>query len=454
MNGLSHYTVKYTQNSRVKNRNRQVPLSLQDPSEKDRRVRQIVLQEQMIFLLKQSGDIRSPQVEAAFRAVPRHVFLPGAALEKAYSFREVITHRQEGVPVSSSSQTTTMAMMLEQLDLSSGMKVLEVGAGTGFNAGLLAHLVGERGEVVTLDIDPEIVETARKNLAAAGLGRVQVVCGDGFEGYPQAGPYDRIVLTVGAWDIAPAWRDQLKPEGRLLVPLWIQGEQRTILFAPSEEGLESVSLVRCGFVRLRGVGAGPESFLQLDPQIDFMALVDERHPTTPQALYDLFTSPSRERKTEFQVTYREVFEDLSLWLAVHDSNFFILHAEGEAEEIAFVPDLYGVPGRMHVAYGLREEGAACVLIRSPQPSPENASPFDLHLRSYGPDTGLEGRLLARLRAWDAAGRPASERVKIRAYPVGEDSLPSPDEVVIAKKWMKYGFRWQEGRGLQVEGCRL
>jgi protein-L-isoaspartate(D-aspartate) O-methyltransferase len=88
--------------------------------------------------------------------------------------------------------------------LAPGQRVLEIGAGTGYNAALMAHIVGGSGEVVTVDIERDLVDAARDHLEAAGFGRVRVVLGDGGDGHPGGAPYDRIILTVGAWDVAPA----------------------------------------------------------------------------------------------------------------------------------------------------------------------------------------------------------------------------------------------------------
>ena len=96
--------------------------------------------------LKSKGAIQSPRVEEAFRAVPRHLFLPEVPLERVYRDEAILTKRQDGQLVSSSSQPTMMAIMLEQLDLQPGHRVLEIGAGSGYNAGLMAHIVGDSGQ--------------------------------------------------------------------------------------------------------------------------------------------------------------------------------------------------------------------------------------------------------------------------------------------------------------------
>jgi len=124
-------------------------------------------------------------VEAAFRAIPRHTFLPEMGPAQAYhDVAVVIRSDGDGLPVSASTQPAMMAIMLSQLELAPGHRVLEVGTGTGYNAALIAHIVGCQRSVVTVDVVPELVGQARMNLAAAGYGRVTVVCGDGAAGVP------------------------------------------------------------------------------------------------------------------------------------------------------------------------------------------------------------------------------------------------------------------------------
>lgn len=219
------------------------------------------LHQTLIDKLKREKLIRTPTVEAAFRAVPRHLFLPDEPLEEVYQNRAIVTKQLDGQPVSSSSEPAVMAIMLEQLDLKPGHRVLEIGAGTGYNAALIAHIVGDTGQVIAVDIDEDIAENARKHLAVAGFDTVQVTCTDGGFGYPSAAPYDRIILTVGAWDIAPAWQEQLKPNGRLLLPLTLrENVQLTVAFESADGYLESVSASNCGFIKLRGAFAEPQEF--------------------------------------------------------------------------------------------------------------------------------------------------------------------------------------------------
>jgi protein-L-isoaspartate O-methyltransferase len=125
----------------------------------------------LLAAVRERGAARDAAVARALLTVPRHVFLPGIALEEVYRDDAIVTKRDgDGVPISSSSQPTIMAIMLDQLGVAPGHRVLEIGAGTGYNAALLAQLVGPTGEVVSIDIDEDVVERARAGLAAAGAG--------------------------------------------------------------------------------------------------------------------------------------------------------------------------------------------------------------------------------------------------------------------------------------------
>ena len=152
----------------------------------------------MVDALRSSGRVHSRAVEEALRTVPRHLFLPGATVVTAYADDAVAVQHVDGAATSSASQPSMVAIMLEQLDLRPGHRVLEIGAGTGWNAALMARIVGPTGQVTTIDIDPDLVAGAAAHVAAAGGPDVRVICGDGALGHPAEAPYDRVVLTVGS----------------------------------------------------------------------------------------------------------------------------------------------------------------------------------------------------------------------------------------------------------------
>jgi protein-L-isoaspartate(D-aspartate) O-methyltransferase len=205
--------------------------------------------------LRDQGTVRTGRVEAALRTVPREKFVPAVPVEKAYADEPVYTKNDgDGASISAASQPTIVAMMLEQLQVEPGQRVLEVGAGTGYNAGLLAHLVGDTGQVTTIDVDDDIVDGARSGLEAAGIENVRVVLGDGALGYADGAPYDRIIATVGAWGLPPAWLEQLDPQGRLVVPLRLRGSvSRSIIFERAGGSWRSIDSAVCTFMPLRGM---------------------------------------------------------------------------------------------------------------------------------------------------------------------------------------------------------
>ena len=133
----------------------------------------------LVEKLLSGGVLRDAEVERALRIVPRHLFLPAIPVEDAYSDNAIPTHEEDGVPVSSASQPAIVAIMLQQLGIEPGMRVLEIGAGTGYNAALLAELTGPTGHVTTVDIDEEIAAEARAHLDAAGYSQVRVIAADG-----------------------------------------------------------------------------------------------------------------------------------------------------------------------------------------------------------------------------------------------------------------------------------
>ncbi|WP_207945713.1 methyltransferase domain-containing protein [Actinomadura sp. 7K534] len=121
------------------------------------------------------------------------------------------------ISTSSSSAPSIMARLIEAMELEAGMRVLEIGTGTGYNAAVLAKLVGA-GNVVSTELDPVAASQARKALASVGLP-VEVVTGDGEEGFPPGAPFDRIIVTASAHTVPYAWVRQTRPGGLIVVPL-------------------------------------------------------------------------------------------------------------------------------------------------------------------------------------------------------------------------------------------
>ena len=195
------------------------------------------LRERLVAEVQRVTGVRDERIAAALRDVPRHLFLPHLPPRDAYLDDAIVTKRDaEGQPISSSSQPAIMAIMLDQLALAPGQRVLEIGAGTGYNAALMSHITGPSGAVVSVDIDADLAAQARGHLAAAGYPEVTVVAADGAGGYPPGAPYDRVIATVGVGDLAPAWLDQAGPGARIVVPLGVRGLQVSVAFERSDRG--------------------------------------------------------------------------------------------------------------------------------------------------------------------------------------------------------------------------
>lgn len=206
--------------------------------------------------------LRSEAVTRAFLAVPRHPFVPGVPPDEAYrADRAIPTHFDErGVSISSSSAPAIMAVMLELLAVAPGQRVLEIGAGTGYNAALLARLAGTTGAVTSLDIDEVVAREARAHLSEVGAEGIEVLCKDGWLGEDAHAPFDRIVVTVECWDISPHWVGQLRQGGVLVLPLALgPGLTMAVAFEKAGQRLESTAMAYCGFMPLRGPHAGPEN---------------------------------------------------------------------------------------------------------------------------------------------------------------------------------------------------
>ncbi|NUR99513.1 MAG: methyltransferase, FxLD system [Kribbellaceae bacterium] len=291
------------------------------------------LRTSLVEHLVAAGTIRDQRIAAAFEAVPRHVFVPHVPLQLAYA-DDVVPMKQDqaGVLTSSVSQPSIVALMLQQAAIRPGDRVLEIGSG-GYNAALMRELADPGGSVTTVDIDADVTERARASLDEAGYGDVAVVRADGEFGAPDGAPYDRIVVTVTAWEIAPAWLRQLRPDGRIVVPVRLRGQTRSIAFDRVGEHLESRSTTLCGFVGMQGAGADYERYqagLTFDED-----QVDEPHPHE-----DVLRLRREQRWTGIQVRREEPLLDLYLWLASTLPGYCVLNdcvaAVASADSLAYV----------------------------------------------------------------------------------------------------------------------
>jgi len=380
-----------------------------------------------------SHRIGSERVVAALHAVPRHLFLPELRPEAAYRDDAIVTKRDEaGQPISSSSQPAIMAIMLDQLDLAPGHRVLEIGAGTGYNAALISHIVGPSGRVTSVDIDPELVATAREHLARAGFGEVTVVCADGAAGDPEHAPYDRIIATVGVSDLAPAWLAQAGPQARIVVPLDVRGIQVSAAFeraAPDALGgpWTSRSLAPCGFMRMRGSLAGPERVVLLAPGLSLL-LPDGTPEVNGEAVAELLAGPAVPHPTGVRAGSAQVTWGLGLWLAAREPRSCRLHEERRTGRRGVPASrLIGTPLRgpgWHSTLGLLD-GDSLAIVTSATAA-DRSGLLTLAAAGFGLRAAdLAADLAAHVQAWGEAGRPGIAGLHVDAYPRTADLSARP-----------------------------
>jgi protein-L-isoaspartate(D-aspartate) O-methyltransferase len=216
--------------------------------------------QRLVRQLRSAAAIRTTSVGDAFLGVRRELFIPEVArrlgIEAVYRDEAFPTKTDaRGDAISSSSQPQIMAQMLEELHPQPGHRVLEIGTGTGYNAALLRVLVGPRGRVTSIELDPDVARKARRALRSAGQS-AKVVVGDGRGGWERGAPYDRIIVTASSLDVPRAFHEQLVEDGLLVVPLRLTDafpfRQVVVAFKRAGRGFRSVAVIHGGFMRLRG----------------------------------------------------------------------------------------------------------------------------------------------------------------------------------------------------------
>ncbi|WP_155359055.1 methyltransferase, FxLD system [Acrocarpospora macrocephala] len=395
------------------------------------------LVERIVSRHRALGLVLSDEIESALRTVPRHLFTGDVNLEAAYEDTAVVTKRDErGVSTSSVSAPWLQAMMLGQAGLKPGDRVLEVGSG-GYNAALIREVVGPSGSVTTIDIDAEITDRAERYLAHAGYTDVEVICADAeFELVPGR-TFDAIIVTVGSWDIPPAWSSQLAEGGRLVVPLRTKGMTRSWVLERQGDVLVSRGHQMCGFVPMQGAGAHRGTGI---PLLDGDAVglwLDEGEVTEAAALSGVLDQPRAEVWTGVTVGAGVRFSDQDLWLATTLPGFCLITASQEAidDGIVALPWQYGTPAFM--------DGPNLAYRTKPRPVDADGELFEFGAFAHGPHAKRSARLLAeQIAAWDRAGRPAP---RLSVHPAGTPDADLPDGAVLEKKHSRLVISWPTAR---------
>lgn len=379
-----------------------------------------------------AGHITSKAVEAAFRAVPRHLFAPEVPVEAAYARDIVVVKRNEhGIPISTVSAPEIQALQLEQAEIRPGMRVLEIGSG-GCNAALIAQLTGPDGQVTTMDIDPDVVGRARACLEAAGYPQVRVVLGDAEDGMADNAPYDRILVTVGAWDIPPSWARQLAEDGRIIVPLRTKGVSRSLALEREGDHLISRSQKICGFVKMQGAGAH-DGHLWLLKGRKVALRFDDGNLSDPEKLDGVLATTPAAAWSGVTIRRDEPFTDLPLWMMTALPGFCNLIVDTSDGN----PGIAVEPGGRWFPYAAVDGDSFAYL--SVRPAGEGIVELGAH--GYGPHAKQTAEAIAeQIRVWDRDHRDGPGPT-YTIWPIGTPDEALPAGAVIDKRHTRVTVSW-------------
>jgi len=201
------------------------------------------LRESMVREQLQARDVKDARVLAAMRKVPRHKFVPKNLADSAYEDYPLPLTLGQTI-----SQPYIVGYMTQALQLRGGERVLEIGTGSGYQAAILAELAAE---VYTIEILPELASQARSTLDALGYKNIRIRSGDGYAGWPEAAPFDRIIVTAAPDHIPQPLIDQLKPGGKMIIPVG-SVTQELVLVEKNERGISRRSTIPVIFVPMTG----------------------------------------------------------------------------------------------------------------------------------------------------------------------------------------------------------
>ena len=200
---------------------------------------------EMVALLAKRG-IKDPNVLEAMAKVPRHLFVPPHLQDEAYADYPLAIGEGQTI-----SQPYIVALMTEALELDSQSRVLEIGTGSGYQAAILAELAAE---VYTIERIPSLAQKAKELLEKLGYTNVKIKVGDGTLGWPEYSPYDGIIVTAAAPSVPPPLIEQLKVEGKMVIPVGNPYHQELLKLVKKDyQGNYTIhSLGGCVFVKLYG----------------------------------------------------------------------------------------------------------------------------------------------------------------------------------------------------------
>jgi protein-L-isoaspartate(D-aspartate) O-methyltransferase len=376
------------------------------------------LLEQARFLFRDT-PIRKT-TEQAFLAVPRHAFITRYRLIFTKDWQEVTQENlhehlgrlyndaplclygdDDNDVLSTISQPSFVLRSLDMLQLRPGQKVFELGTGSGWNAALMAQLVGPEGHVYSVELIPELASRANAALRTRGIGNVTVVVGDGGDGYASGAPYDRATFTAGTYDLPHHFYDQIKDDGLLLVGIKSEGGgDNLFLLRKCGDHFESVEAMPCGWVQMRG-----------------KYQIDSANPKPIEALPEWNDLQNREVSRIpywWSVKGREHF----IWATVGIRSFLSITEPGfrtfKLEKTAQRP-------HEEQYWGLRDQENHSLVVAK----------HDCVI-AYG-NVFAKERLLHRLRQWVDLGMPTGASFNLHVYPVDAPVTAHANQWIIKRR---------------------
>jgi protein-L-isoaspartate(D-aspartate) O-methyltransferase len=371
-----------------------------------------------------------PRTVEAIREIPRLGFFraidPDVTATDAYDPNLAVvtqTDPDTGAVLSCSSVPTLVATMLDQADVQPGDRVLEVGSATGINAAYLSYLAGPTGHVTTMDIDEWVTAGTRQALDANGYQHVQVITRDGARGHADGAPYDKIVVTVGAWDLAAAWWQQLAPGGRMVVPLRWRGQTRCLALVRDGDHLRSESVELCGFVPMIGQDGEKSGAINTDATV--IIHWDQDQPVDPVELVGTLDQARIDVWTDTTIVSGESFD--GIWLRLSGAEPGTCRIEVNPEAVQAGVCTPAIAARS--AAIVEGDSLAYFILRVQDEAPVRQ--WVLGAAGHGRHgERLAQRLCAQIRAWDG---DREEVPSIIAYPAGRFAVHQLGQVVVVRK---------------------
>jgi protein-L-isoaspartate(D-aspartate) O-methyltransferase len=372
-----------------------------------------------------------PSIHEAFLQVPRHAFVPHyyehkqiktapplsdesawqAWLSTIYQDQALTTQVDErGLPTSSSSQPGVMALMLEQLQVEPGMRILEIGTGTGYNAALLAKLAGDPHFVTTVDIDSMLIEMARPCIEGVVGSGMTICTWNGIEGYAPNAPYDRIIATGSFLSVPVAWMKQLLPGGKMILDLRGNLSGGLVILTKHADGTATGQFLAEGraisFMRLRS-SSQEGAMLTLLKGYQQWPVQETVHLLPDDPVYDC--------ALHFQAyeQFHGQDDEVNFWLQWHFPDVGIKW-KGSSPMSAVLTDY----ATETVATLAEQEGGIMITVRGARP--------------------LWSEMLQAYQAWQQAGRPGREYYTLHIDQQGQQVMHVENQETACRSGMVSG----------------